>query len=224
VKTGKQKIIFCDFDGTITNNDNIVAIMQHFDPVGAEPIVKKIIDRTITVKEGVGAMFALLPTSRREEIVHYAIHNATIRDGFADLLAYCKEHDIRFLVTSGGIDFFVYPLLEPFGLKPEQIFCNASDFSGDRIRIVWPHPCDEHCDNRGGCGMCKTTIIRSYPAERYERILIGDSITDFPGAKLVDTVFARSHLIDLCEELKLNYYPFGTFHDVIARLKEMNPS
>ncbi|KIL40043.1 2-hydroxy-3-keto-5-methylthiopentenyl-1-phosphate phosphatase [Gordoniibacillus kamchatkensis] len=221
MKNGRQKVIFCDFDGTITGNDNIVAIMKHFDPEGAEPIVKRIIDRSLTVKEGVGAMFALLPTSRREEIVHYAIHNATIRAGFAELLAYCKEHDIKFLVTSGGIDFFVYPLLEPFGLKPEQIYCNASDFSGDRIRIVWPHPCDEHCDNRGGCGMCKTAIIRSYPQGEYERIMIGDSITDFPGAKLVDTVFARSHLIDLCEELKLNYYPFETFHDVIGRLKEM---
>ncbi|MFC0214798.1 2-hydroxy-3-keto-5-methylthiopentenyl-1-phosphate phosphatase [Paenibacillus chartarius] len=219
----KQRVIFCDFDGTITNNDNIVAIMKHFDPEGTEPIVKQIIARTMTVKEGVGAMFELLPTSRKEEIVRYAIDNATIRDGFAELLAYCREQDIRFLVTSGGIDFFVYPLLARFGIREEQIYCNASDFSGERIRIEWPHPCSEECDNYGGCGMCKTTIIRTYPTEQYERIMIGDSITDFPGAKLVDTVFARSHLIDLCEELKLNYYPFETFHDVIARLKELAP-
>lgn len=217
----KKRVIFCDFDGTITNNDNIVAIMKYFDPEGAEPIIKQIIDRSMTVKEGVGAMFELLPTSRKEEIVRYAIDNATIRDGFAELLAYCRDHDIHFLVTSGGIDFFVYPLLERFGIDREHIYCNASDFSGVNIRIGWPHPCDEHCDNRGGCGMCKTTIIRSYPSEEYERILIGDSITDFPGAKLADAVFARSHLIDLCKELNLNYYTFGTFHDVIARLKEM---
>jgi 2-hydroxy-3-keto-5-methylthiopentenyl-1-phosphate phosphatase len=222
VSGGKERIVFCDFDGTITNNDNIIAIMKYFDPVGTEPIVKQIIERTMTVKEGVGAMFSLLPASRKEEIVRYAIDNATIRAGFPELLTYCREEGIRFLVTSGGIDFFVYPLLAPFGLKPEQIYCNASDFSGERIRIDWPHPCDEHCDNYGGCGMCKTTIIRSYPADRFERILIGDSITDFPGAKLVDTVFARSHLIDLCEDLKLVYYPFETFHDVIARMKEMN--
>lgn len=221
---GKQRVLFCDFDGTITNNDNIVAIMKHFDPEGAEPIIKRIIDRSMTVKEGVGAMFALLPTDHKDEIIRYSIENATIRDGFAELLAYCKENGIEFLVTSGGIDFFVYPLLEPFGLKPEQIYCNASDFSGDAIRITWPHPCDEHCDNNGGCGMCKTAIIRSYPSDRYERIMIGDSITDFPGAKLVDTVFARSHLIALCKELHLNYYPFETFHDVIARLKEMEPA
>ncbi|UUZ85619.1 hypothetical protein LJK88_20195 [Paenibacillus sp. P26] len=72
--------------------------------------------------------------------------------------------------------------------------------------------------------MCKTAIIRSYPKEDYERILIGDSITDFEGAKLADTVFARSHLVQLCEDLKLNYYPFENFFDVIRRLEELKVS
>jgi 2-hydroxy-3-keto-5-methylthiopentenyl-1-phosphate phosphatase len=218
----KKRVIFCDFDGTITVNDNIVAIMKHFQPEGWEDLVKRIVSKEIAVKQGVGAMFALLPTSRKEEIVRYSIHNATIRPGFQDLLDYCRQNKIDFFVTSGGIDFFVYPLLAPFRIDENHIYCNASDFSGDRIRIVWPHPCDEHCHN--DCGMCKTAIIRSYPAEQYERILIGDSVTDFEGAKLVDTVFARSHLIDLCKELNLHYYPFETFHDVIRQLKEMTPA
>ena len=59
---------------------------------------------------------------------------------------------------------------------------------GNIIEILWPNRCDEHC--KTDCGMCKTSIIRSYDAERYERIIIGDSITDFEGAKLVDTIFA----------------------------------
>ena len=38
----KERIIFCDFDGTITVNDNIVAIMKHFNPDGWEGIVEQI--------------------------------------------------------------------------------------------------------------------------------------------------------------------------------------
>src|SRR5690606_17941499 len=95
----KQPVIFCDFDGTITENDNIVAIMKHFDPEGAEPIVKDIIDRVISIREGVGRMFALLPTSRQDEIIDYAINNAKIRNGFAELLAFCREKQIPFYVT-----------------------------------------------------------------------------------------------------------------------------
>jgi 2-hydroxy-3-keto-5-methylthiopentenyl-1-phosphate phosphatase len=214
----KQPVIFCDFDGTITENDNIVAIMKHFQPPGWENIVEQIIGREISIKEGVGALFALLPTSNQEEIVHFAIENAKIRQGFQELLHYCEHRRIPFYVTSGGIDFFVYPLLQPFSLRPEQIYCNQSDFAGETIRIVWPHPCDEYCDNK--CGMCKTRIIRSYDSDQYYRILIGDSITDFEGAKLADLVFARSHLLERCAETGIPYIPYETFYDVIEHLEK----
>ncbi|WP_426447505.1 2-hydroxy-3-keto-5-methylthiopentenyl-1-phosphate phosphatase [Paenibacillus sp. S-38] len=215
----KQRVIFCDFDGTITVNDNIVAIMKHFEPPGWDAIVEDVLAKRVSVREGVGRMFALLPTERRQEITDYAIGNVTIREGFLELLEYCRREGITFLVTSGGIDFFVYPVLSPFPIPEENIYCNGSDFSGSHIEILWPHACDEHCHN--DCGMCKTAIIRSYPSESYERILIGDSITDFEGAKLADLVFARAHLVDLCRELGLNYKPFETFHEVIQGLEEL---
>lgn len=212
----KQPIIFCDFDGTITENDNIIAVIKHFNPPGWEEIVAHIIEGRWSIKRGVGALFALLPSSQKQEIVRYSIENAKIRVGFQQLLDYCKQHHIEFWVTSGGIDFFVYPLLESFSIPTDQIYCNASDFSGENIRILWPHPCDEHCHT--DCGMCKTTIIRRYPKDKYYRILIGDSVTDFEGSKLVDLIFARSHLETKCKELGLSYKPFQNFHDVIDML------
>ncbi|CAG7605273.1 2-hydroxy-3-keto-5-methylthiopentenyl-1-phosphatephosphatase [Paenibacillus solanacearum] len=218
-RMSKQRVIFCDFDGTITVNDNIVAIMKHFQPPGWDELVQQVISKQISVREGVGRMFALLPASRKQEVIDYAIGNVTIRAGFQELLDYCRRENIIFYVTSGGIDFFVYPVLSAFPIPKDHIYCNGSDFSGSHIRIVWPHACDEHCHN--DCGMCKTAIIRSFPAEAHERILIGDSVTDFEGAKLVDVVFARSHLVQLCEDLKLNYYPFDDFFDVVKRLEEM---
>ncbi|MFD0694775.1 2-hydroxy-3-keto-5-methylthiopentenyl-1-phosphate phosphatase [Paenibacillus sp. GCM10027628] len=213
----KERIIFCDFDGTITVNDNIVAIMKHFNPPGWETLVGQLVDKKISIREGVGAMFALLPTSRKQEIVDYAIHNATIRDGFREFVDYCKEQNITLLITSGGIDFFIYPLLRPFPIPSENIYCNASSFDGSTIEILCPNRCDEHCST--DCGMCKTSIIRSYDPQRYERIIIGDSITDFEGAKLVDTIFARSHLIDMCQQLGYPYHPFETFFDIMKQLE-----
>ncbi|UKS30550.1 2-hydroxy-3-keto-5-methylthiopentenyl-1-phosphate phosphatase [Paenibacillus sp. HWE-109] len=213
----KARIVFCDFDGTITVNDNIVAIMKHFDPPGWEPIVEKILDKSISIRQGVGAMFALLPTSRKEEIVDYAITNAVIRDGFREFVDYCQANHIQLLITSGGIDFFIYPLLKPFPIPTEHIYSNGSSFEGSTIEILWPNPCDEHCTT--DCGMCKTSIIRSYDSEHYEKIIIGDSITDFEGAKLVDTIFARSHLVDMCKQLDYPYYAFESFFDIIKQLE-----
>ncbi|WP_188887750.1 2-hydroxy-3-keto-5-methylthiopentenyl-1-phosphate phosphatase [Paenibacillus radicis (ex Gao et al. 2016)] len=215
--TTKKRIIFCDFDGTITVNDNIVAIIRHFNPPGWEAIANKVIGQEISIRDGVGQMFRLLPSLMQKEVVEFGITNAKIREGFADLLAYCKEADIEFYVTSGGIEFFVYPILEPFGIPQDHIYCNGSDFSGEQIEITWPHPCDGHCTN--DCGMCKTTIMRRFPANEYERILIGDSVTDFEGAKLADTVFSRSILTEKCRELGLPHFEFQDFHDIIKQLK-----
>lgn len=214
----RPPVLFCDFDGTITTSDNIVAIMQKFEPPGVRAIIEDIVHERVSIRQGVGAMFALLPSSMQEEIRAFVLSNAGIRPGFSELLAWCKAHDVPFYVTSGGIDFFVYPLLEPFGIPADHIYCNGSDFTGENIRITWPHPCDEHCGN--DCGMCKTTVIRRFPRDEYFRILIGDSVTDFAGAKLADLVFSRSYLTEKCKELGLPHIPFETFHDIVRHLDQ----
>jgi 2-hydroxy-3-keto-5-methylthiopentenyl-1-phosphate phosphatase len=214
----RKRVIFCDFDGTITVNDNIIAIIKHFNPLGWEQIAQDVLAQRKSIREGVGEMFCLLPTSMKEEVIACGINNVRIREGFPELLAFCEEHGIEFYVTSGGIDFFVYPVLAPFGIPVDHIYCNGSDFSGDRIEIVWPNPCDDHCDN--DCGMCKTTIMRRFPASDYNRLLIGDSVTDFEGAKQAELVFSRSQLTIKCKELGLPHVEFETFHDIVAYLNK----
>jgi 2-hydroxy-3-keto-5-methylthiopentenyl-1-phosphate phosphatase len=215
----KKLVVFCDFDGTITINDNIIAIMRHFQPDGWEQIVDKVMKQQITIQNAIGSMFALLPSVRKEEVIRFALDNMQIRSGFSAFLTYCRDNQIEFLVTSGGIDFFVYPTLLPLGIEANQIFCNNSDFSGERISIIWPHPCDDACNQ--GCGMCKTTLIRSYSPEQYVRIMIGDSVTDFAGAKLADIVFARSHLAVECSKLHMSYYAYESFYEVLTQLSEL---
>lgn len=213
----RKHVIFCDFDGTITENDNIIEIMKHFKPTGWEKTVEDTIARKLTIKEGVGKLFASLPTSKKEEIVQFTINNARIRKGFGDFLAFCREQDISFYVTSGGIDFFVYPLLAPFQIDHEHIYCNESDFSGETIKIVWPFPCDEHCNN--DCGMCKPRIMRQFDPKTYHRIVIGDSVTDFEGAKLADLVYARSHLLTNCQENGIDCVAYENFDEILKHLK-----
>ncbi|MBO2943131.1 2-hydroxy-3-keto-5-methylthiopentenyl-1-phosphate phosphatase [Paenibacillus sp. F411] len=214
----KQPVVFCDFDGTITDNDNIVEIMKHFLPEGYEEVMRATVERQISIKEGVGRMFALFPSSRREEIKSFALEQAVIREGFQEYLQHLQDHRIPFYVTSGGIDFFVKPLLEPFHIPEEQIYCNSADFSQSQITITWPHPCEGSCTNQ--CGMCKVTVMKQFPSDQYYRILIGDSITDFEGAKIADLVYSRSTLTKRCEELGVQHVPFQTFHDIIEDMKQ----
>ncbi|WP_046226687.1 2-hydroxy-3-keto-5-methylthiopentenyl-1-phosphate phosphatase [Paenibacillus dauci] len=216
--TSKQPVIFCDFDGTITNTDNIVAIMKHFSPPGYEEIMHEVVAQKRSIRDGVSAMFALMPSSSKAEIIEFVMTHAGIREGYREFLNLVREHQIPYYVTSGGIDFFLKPLLEPFGIPEDHIFCNSADFSGEYIEILWPHPCDEHCEN--DCGMCKTTVMREFPPEQYERILIGDSLTDFEGARIADLVYSRSVLTEKCKELGVSHVPFHTFHDIINDFRQ----
>lgn len=216
---GKQPIIFCDFDGTITLKDNILALMKHFNPEGWEELLEELLAGRKSLKATVGAFFALYPSKQKAEIQAYVLEHAGIRDGFAELLAYCKQIGIPFYVTSGGIDFFIHPLLAPYDIELDHIYCNSSNFEGEFIEIVWPHTCDEQCQKE--CGMCKTRIIRQFPNDQYYRILIGDSLTDFEGSKIVNYVYARSHLLERCTETNLLHKPYETFFDILTHLKSM---
>lgn len=214
-----QPIIFCDFDGTITNSDNIMAIMKKFAPSEWVGIKDKILSQELTIQEGVTKLFSLLPSSQKEIITKFVLHQAEIREGFQDFIDYTQENNLPLYIVSGGIDFFVKPLLEPFIRNEDNIYCNVADFSSENIRIEWPYSCDGICTN--GCGCCKPSIIRKLSEKNTYKIVIGDSITDLQATKLADKVIARDFLIEKCEELNIPYEPFQTFHDVIHILKKL---
>ncbi len=212
-----QLKIFCDFDGTITNTDNIIAIMKKFAPSEWEQIKDDILGQNITIEEGVGKLFSLLPTSWKADITNYITEHAVIRDGFKDFIQFTKDHNIPLYIVSGGIDFFVKPLLHGL-VEEDQIYCNKSDFTDDFIRILWPHSCDDQCTN--GCGCCKPSLIRKLTNADDYNIVIGDSITDLQAAKLANGVIARDFLVEKCVELGIKHHSFSTFYDVIDILEK----
>ncbi|MFD2443300.1 2-hydroxy-3-keto-5-methylthiopentenyl-1-phosphate phosphatase [Bacillus sp. CGMCC 1.16607] len=213
-----KPVIYCDFDGTITEKDNIIAIMNEFAPPEWEPIKNDILSQKISIEEGVGKMFALLPSTLKDEIVQFSLKHAVIREGFNELLQLTKGENIPFYVVSGGIDFFVHPILEQVGFIG-NIYCNSADFSKQNIQIRWPNPCDQNCQN--GCGCCKPSIIRKLKSENEFTIVIGDSITDLEAAKQADFVFARDFLAEKCEQLKIKHKKFNTFYDCFDSIKEL---
>lgn len=213
VKAMSKLVIFCDFDGTITNQDNIISIMKKFAPPEYLPIKDNILEQKQSIRDGVAEMFALLPVSLKDQIVSYLLEQAQIRDGFTEFVSYTRKHNIPLYIVSGGIDFFVNPILEQFG-SFSGVYCNESDFSGDTIQIKFPHGCDQLCKSQG-CGCCKPSIIRQLQASDAISVIIGDSITDLEAAKLADLVIARDFLIEKCEELNIPYEPFENFQDVV---------
>ncbi|MFC0558264.1 2-hydroxy-3-keto-5-methylthiopentenyl-1-phosphate phosphatase [Halalkalibacter alkalisediminis] len=209
----KRPVIFCDFDGTITDNDNIVAIMNKFAPPEWEAIKDDILAQRISIKQGVGQFFRLLPSALKQEMTEFILNDAKIRDGFETFVDYTKNHDIDLIIVSGGMDFFVHPLLKKYELP---VYCNQAKFDEETIRVEWLHACDSECINE--CGCCKPSILRKIGEDRF-KIVIGDSITDLQAAKQANFVIARDFLLEKCRELEIPHAPFHTFHEVIQILE-----
>lgn len=213
-----KPVIFCDFDGTVTERDNIISMMEKFAPQGWELIKDQILSRQISINEGVGKLFSLLPTNLKEELTEFAIGNAKIRPGFEEFVEFARAKGIPLYIVSGGIDFFVYPILEKYG-PFDGVYCNESDFTGERIKILWPNECDSLCKN--DCGCCKPSIIRKLNnhEDRF-KIVIGDSVTDLEAAKHADFVLARDLLQEKCVEWGINHQGFTSFFDCIEEIKK----
>ena len=209
--SGRPAAIFCDFDGTVTEEDLIIQVWRRFARDGWQEKVREMLDRRVSLKTGVPEIFAEIPSSLKEEIIEHAKGVVRFRAGFPEFLAFCREHGIPFNLVSGGIDFFVDPVIEPFRSLMDEVYTIPADLSGPTIRLQHPYPCES-------CGLCKARVLALHPPGF--RILIGDSVTDLHGALEADLVFARGRLQTMMREHGHPFEPFETFFDVRAALEE----
>ncbi|MDQ0189796.1 MtnX-like HAD-IB family phosphatase [Alicyclobacillus cycloheptanicus] len=208
---------FCDFDGTISENDMIAQIMRRFVPDEAAPLIERVNRRELSIRAGVEAMFALIPSSRFEEVRDFAVHTTRIRAGFDRFVDFAAARSWPITITSGGFDFFVEPAVAPWRDRL-TVYCNTLDTTGPNLRVVWPHPCDDACS--ADCGLCKPTILRKYQGQFDDTIVIGDGVTDFEAARRADFVYARASLRKECEHHNLPHAPFETFDDIVSHLHQ----
>ncbi|HEU4965435.1 MAG TPA: MtnX-like HAD-IB family phosphatase [Bacilli bacterium] len=214
----ERLVLICDFDGTITERDITITLVEKFGAEGWRDTLDRIMKQEISLKQGLGSLIRSLPAGKREEMAAFIQEAAAIRPGFPEFLTYCREQGLELNIVSNGVDFYIDPLLAPYDIDC-PIHYNRGDFSGERIDVIWPRPCDEHCDN--DCGMCKPSVLRQERGDGAYVVVIGDSVPDLAAAKLADFVIARSFLLEKCNELGLQHAPFATFYDVIAVLDEI---
>jgi 2-hydroxy-3-keto-5-methylthiopentenyl-1-phosphate phosphatase len=208
--TAAPLTVFCDFDGTITERDMILSVCEKFCPPAWERIKDDIIAQRITVRQGLRDLFAMIPSSQKDAIIQYAQETVRWRPGFQEFLNFCETNGLYFTVCSGGVDFFIDPLLAPYRHQIKKVYCIPADFSGPTIGLKFLAGCET-------CSLCKAAIMKDYPNSI--SILIGDGITDLHGARHATLVYARRELAAYLDAEKIRYTPFETFHDIINHLK-----
>ena len=211
--------LLLDFDGTLVEPNVAIVLLREFVPDGlrvAEEIDALLHRREITLREAWARESALLPVARVPEMVEFGRRHVPLRPGCHDLLALARRHRLRTAVISGGLDFYIAPVLEREGLQIPVFSDRAEvDHRGERLRVVHPHG-HESCRL---CGICKAQLIRPNGHRSGRTVFVGDGSTDRYAAEVADIVFARRRLAELCSAGGIPYFAFEGFAPVAERLE-----
>lgn len=205
-----QRVVFCDFDGTITAIETFARMLKEFAPELAAELMPKMYARQLTLREGVRQILESIPSTRYSDILAY-VQDKPIRSGLNELLDFLDVQNVPFVVVSGGLRDMVETVLKRDGLldKVSAIFALDVDTSYPNLKV--------HSDFEDGIEMvAKVKVMAQYSVD--ESIAIGDSITDINMASSADLVFARDRLIDYMQAKNKFYIPWHDFSDIQSYL------
>jgi 2-hydroxy-3-keto-5-methylthiopentenyl-1-phosphate phosphatase len=199
-----DRIVFCDFDGTITAQETFVAAMKRYAPELSAELIPKMYAREITLREGVRRILESIPSSAYLEIIEWVAAQPQ-RPGFPEFVAFLQVHDIPFIVITGGLQEMVKAALKPLLHHIYVIYGVEVNTQSSHFQVSSPAEGETEF-------VSKIDLMQRHPAQ--ETIVIGDSVTDLSMAQAGDIVFARDRLAQYLDEHNTAYLPWTDFHDI----------
>lgn len=197
-----------DFDGTVTQNDLLDHIAEHFGDADVYREVEEGLHAgTVTLRECITREFE--PVRRPlEEVVEWVLDNAEIRRGFAELVQAAQATGWRVRILSSGFEELIRPVLDREGVDVELV-ANRVDAGPDGWRVHWRDEAE--------CATCGEACKRAALPEG-EVVYVGDGISDRCAALASDRIFATRGLARYLDEHGIAYEPFDDFLDVTGAL------
>lgn len=203
--------LLLDFDGTISEGDVGVALLERF----ARDDSWKIIDNDY-VNGRVGSRMAYrvvegLLEGTRDEWTRYVLDAFRLDTGLERLCSLAETQGWLLEVVSDGLGYYIDALLGRAGIA---VPVRSNELLGGghsgRPRIVTPYV-NPHC---GRCGTCKTERVEALAAAGWTVVYVGDGFSDLCAAPRAHVLFAKSVLARHCAEHAIPFEPFETLEDV----------
>lgn len=212
MKTGAEpkRIVFCDFDGTITRQETFVALLKTYAPEKMEEFGRLFSQKKVTLREGVRAVVESIPSRYYPEMVDF-IRDKEIREGFAELLVFLKAAAVPFVVISGGLKDLVTTRLAAYTDYISGIYAPCIDDSGPFLRVISDY-------EEGDELLSKVRVMQEFSCD--QSIAVGDGVTDYNMAMNASLVFARDRLAAYLDQKQVPYVPWQDFFDVRAHLEK----
>lgn len=205
-------LIVVDFDGTITERDTLVQIVQAQAPDVFDQVEADLDAGRITLRECIRREFQAV-RGDHDQIVAEAVARARVRPGFAELVVAAQAAGDRVVVVSSGFEAIIRPVLDQAGVPPVEVVAHEVRFApgGSVVEFRHGQPCDV-CDQE-----CKRSVVEELRGDA-DVVYIGDGYSDRCAAVAADRVFARRELAEYLDGDGVVYVPFEDFVSVRAAL------
>ena len=205
-----SRVVFCDFDGTITTEDTFVRVLEKFTPFVSAKLLPIIYERKMTLKEGVKQTIGSIDSVHYPEIIEYIAHRP-IRPGLVEFADFLNDLNVPLVVISSGLIDIVKAVLSEQKLinKVTAIHAANVDTKENLLQVYSEFEGDTEL-------VAKVKAMAEYPAK--EKIAVGDSVTDINMALAADLVFARDRLQGYLDAENKSYIQWQDFFDIRDRL------
>jgi 2-hydroxy-3-keto-5-methylthiopentenyl-1-phosphate phosphatase len=205
-------LIVVDFDGTITERDSLVTIVQTHAPELFWELEDALDAGRITLRECIRREFEAI-RGDHDAIVAEAVENTRVRAGFPEFVAAARDAGDRLVVVSSGFESIIRPVLAREGVGDLDLISHEVRFSDAGGVVEFRH--GEDCDV---CGQeCKRSVVTTMRNGDHV-VYIGDGYSDRCAALAADRVFARRELAIHLRDEGVPFEPFENFVDVQAAL------
>lgn len=211
-------VVFCDFDGTITQADVTDCILEELADPSWREVEADWVRGLMGSRECLERQMALVRASAKE--LNALIDAIPLDPGFASFYRFTEKQDLPFYILSDGFDYVVRRVLRRAGVDGElrngkHLFTSAMRVEGSRVRVSFPHAASV-CEH--GCATCKAAIIRRIGRGHQPIIFIGDGLSDRFAVEESDAIFAKKQLFLYCRKKEITCRPFETFREIETAL------
>jgi len=205
-----KPVVFCDFDGTITVEDNFVGMLKRFAPELSSQLMPEMYARRLSLRSGVRQLLESIPSEYYGEMIEFS-RGKLMRSGLVELLDFLDAKGVHFVIVSGGLRIMVETVMGDLVQRAKAIYAVDLDPSGPRLQVTSELEGDTEL-------VSKVLVMGKFPAT--EQVAIGDSLTDFNMALQASSVFARHRLAEYLDEQQKPYTKWDNFFDVLESLSQ----
>jgi 2-hydroxy-3-keto-5-methylthiopentenyl-1-phosphate phosphatase len=205
-----KTLVQCDFDGTVTEEDTSFFLLDAFAQGDWRRLLREYKEHKISVGEFNTKAFAMVKADK-PTLLGTLKGKIKVRDGFHELVNYCRRRGFRLVIVSNGLDFYIEATLKDLGLENIEVHAAQASFHPEGMEVQYMGPDGKRLEDG-----FKEAYTKSFLKLGCTVIYIGNGDSDVAPAKCAHHVFATGELLAYCRENNLNYKPFENFIDVVS--------